>query len=71
MIEDAALFLRTEHGEVIEEKLRLFVGIHDLLKLSAEGKVLIIRMPSLLGRDIICRFRPLCDRNLGEAYLER
>jgi hypothetical protein len=71
VIEDAALFLRAEHGEVIEEKLRLFIGAHDLSTLSAEEKVLIMRMPSLLGRDIIYRFRLVCDRNLGEVYLER
>ncbi|MCJ7505491.1 hypothetical protein MUP05_03340, partial [Candidatus Bathyarchaeota archaeon] len=71
VIEDAALFIRAEHGEVIEEKLRLFIGAHDLSTLSAEEKVLIMRMPSLLGRDIIYRFRLVCDRNLGEVYLER
>lgn len=71
LIEDAALFFRAEDGEVIEEKLRLFVGAHDLSKLSPEEKTLIMRMPSLLGRDIISRFRLLCDRNRNEVYLER
>ena len=71
VIEDAALFFRAEDGEVIEEKLRLFVGVHDLSKLSPQEKLLIMRMPSLLGRDIIYRYRLVCDRNRNEVYLER
>ena|GEM_PF-3081974 len=65
------VIFRAEDGGIIQEKLRLFVGAHDLSKLSPEEKVLIMRMPSLLGRDIIYRFRPLCDRNHNEIYLER
>jgi hypothetical protein len=71
VIEDAALFLRAEDTEIIQEKLRLFVGVHDLSKLSPEEKLLIMRMPSLLGRDIIYRYRLVCDRNRNEIYLER
>jgi len=71
VIEDATLFFRAEDEEVIEEKLCLFVGAHDLSKLSPEEKVLIMRIPSLLGRDIIYRFRLVCDRNRNEIYLER
>jgi len=71
VIEDATLFFKAEDGEVIQEKLRLFVGVHDLLKLSPEEKLLIMRMPSLLGRDIIYRYRLICDRNHNEIYLER
>jgi len=71
VIEDATLFFKSEDGRVIEEKLGLSIGAHDLSKLSPEEKLLIIRMPSLLGRDIIYRFRLVCDRNHNEVYLER
>jgi len=71
VIEDAMLFFRAEDGEVFQEKLRLSVGVHDLLKLSPEEKLLIMRMPSLLGRDIIYRYRLVCDKNRNEVYLER
>ena len=71
VIEDAALFFSAENGEIIKEKLRLLVGTHDLPKLSSEEKSLIMRMPSLLGRDIIYRYRLLCDKNRNEIYLER
>ena len=71
VIEDAALFFRVENGEIIKEKLRLLIGAHDLSKLSSEEKSLIMRMPSLLGRDIIYRYRLVCDKNQNEIYLER
>ena len=71
VIEDATLFFKSEKGEIIKEKLRLLVGIHDLSKLSSEEKTLITRMPSLLGRDIIYRYRLVCDKNRNEVYLER
>ena len=71
VIEDVALFFRAENGEITKENLRLLVGTHDLSKLSSEEKSLIIRIPSLLGRDIIYRYRLICDKNRNEIYLER
>jgi hypothetical protein len=71
VIEDAALFLMAEEGEVIEEKLRLYVGTHEMHRLSPKEKSLTARMPSLLGRDIIYRFRLVCDKDRDEIYLER
>lgn len=71
VIEDAALSFTAEDGQVIQEKLHLFLGIHHLSMLSAEEKALIMRMPSLLGRDIIYRFRLVCDRNRNQVYLQR
>ena len=37
VVEDARLLLRTENRQICEEKLRLFVGKHDLTKLSLRG----------------------------------
>jgi len=71
VIEDASLFLVAGEGEVVEEKLRLYVGTHEMSRLSSEEKALVARMPSLLGRDIIYRFRLVCDNNRDEIYLER
>lgn len=71
VIEDARLFFKADNGQVIEEKLHLFVGVHDLSKLSTQEKVLIMRIPSLLGRDMIHRFRLVYDRNHGQVFLER
>lgn len=71
LIEDASLFLMAEEGEVVEEKLRLYVGTHEKRRLSQEEKALITRMPSLLGRDVIHRFKLVCDKDRNEIYLER
>jgi len=71
VVEDAALFLRTEDGGIIEEKLRLFSGIHNLSRLPDKERALIMRLPSLLGRDVIYRFKLVCDKNRDEVYLER
>ncbi len=71
VIEDASLFFRASDGRIIEEKLHLLVGTHDLSRLSNEERMLITRLPSLLGRDIIYRFRMVCDKSRDEVYLER
>ena len=71
VIEDAVLSFRTEDRQIRREKLRLFVGKHDLAKLSPIAREMVLRMPSLLGRDIIQRFRLVCDKRGDEVYLER
>jgi len=70
VIEDATLLFRTEDRKIHEEKLRLFVGKHDPTKLSPSEIEIIMRMPSLLGRDIIHRFKLVCDKSRDEIYLE-
>lgn len=71
VIENTVLLFRAESGEIVKETLNLLVGVHDLSKLSSEEKSLVIRMPSLLGRDIIYKYRFICDKDRNEVYLER
>ncbi len=71
VIEDATLLFRAENGEIVKETLNLLAGVHDLSRLSSEERSLILRMPSLLGRDIIYKCRFICDKNRNEVYLER
>jgi hypothetical protein len=71
VVEDASLFFRAEDGGVVEEKLQLLVGRHDLSGLSYMERALIMRLPSLLGRDVIYRFKLVCDRYRNEVFLER
>jgi len=71
MIEDAELLFRTEDRKIRVEKLHLFVGKHDLAKLSPNEREMIMLVPSLLGRDIIHRFRLVCDKGREEVYLEK
>ena len=70
VIEDATLLFRTEDRKIHEEKLRLFVGKHDPAKLSQSEIKIIMRMPSLLGRDIIHKFKLVCNKSKDEIYLE-
>ena len=71
VIEDAALMFRTADGSVVEERLKLLVGSHDLRKLDAESRRLMMVIPSLLGRDILGRFRLVYDERSDQVYLER
>ena len=71
VIDDAELLFRTEDRKLRVEKLRLFVGKHDLAELSESEREMIMFVPSLLGRDIIQRFRLVCDKDREEVYLER
>ena len=43
---------------------------HDLNRLPAEEVSRILRLPSVLGRDIINRFRLISDYGTGELKLE-
>jgi len=71
VIEDAALVFRTLEGAVVEEELNLLVGSHDLRSLDTESRRLIMVIPSLLGRDVLRRFRLVYDERSDEVYLER
>lgn len=56
-IDDATIIFKTEEGIPYEEKLTLLVGMHRLDRLTEKEKMLIMRLPSLLGRDIIGKFK--------------
>jgi len=71
VVDDAELLFRTEDRKIKMEKLRLFVGKHDLTKLSESEQEMIMHVPSLLGRDIISKFRLVCHKRRQEVYLEK
>jgi hypothetical protein len=71
VIEDAALILRAVDGSVVEEGLKLLVGSHEVGGLDAELRRLMMVIPSLLGRDILSRFRLVYDERSDDVYLER
>jgi hypothetical protein len=51
IIEDAKIIFKTE------EELNLLVGVHRMDKLTEQEKKIITKLPSLLGRDIIEKFK--------------
>jgi hypothetical protein len=71
IIEDAILIFRSADGPPIIEKLHLLVGTHDPGRLSQKEKEAILKLPSLLGRDIIYRFKLMVDKFRNQIYLER
>jgi len=71
IIEDAILIFRSADGPPIIEKLRLLVGTHDPSKLSLKEREAILKLPSLLGRDMIYRFKLMIDKLRNQIYLER
>lgn len=71
IIEDAILIFRSTDGSPITEKLRLLVGTHDPSKLSLKEREAILKLPSLLGRDVIYRFKLMINKLRNQIYLER
>jgi len=71
IIEDAILIFRSADGSPTIEKLRLLVGTHDSSKLSLKEREAILKLPSLLGRDVIYRFKLMTDKLRNQIYLER
>jgi hypothetical protein len=49
----------------------LLVVQHDLTQLPSEEVARILKLPSLLGRDFLNRFRFTCDYRTGIVELER
>jgi hypothetical protein len=71
VIEDATLFFRAEDGEVIEEKLCLFVGAHDLSKTFPGRKGTDHEDTFITRQRHHLQVQVVCDRNRNEIYLER
>ncbi len=64
-IDDAILILGSK-----QIHLSVFVVRHALENLNKEDKIKILRIPSLLGRDVINGFRLVFDRQDNKIFLE-
>jgi len=71
VIEDSRLLFQAEDGGVVEERLSMYVGVHNLEKFSGVERRLVLELPSLLGRDLIYRFRLVLDKARNRVCLER
>ena len=71
IIEGVELTLTPEEGMEVSETLNLYVVLHDLGTLSDEERELILRLPSILGRDVINRYCLHFNADRDEVYLER
>ncbi|MCS7138758.1 MAG: protease [Crenarchaeota archaeon] len=70
VIEDAKLMFRTDEGSLHGERLKMLVARHDLTGLDAESIRLVLTMPSLLGRDILRRYKLIYSERSNEVILE-
>jgi len=67
---DVEITLASDEGDVVL-KQDLWVTQHDLGQLPPEEVARILRLPSVLGRDLINRFHLTCDYQTGVVQLER
>lgn len=69
-IQDAEITLASDMGDFVLRQ-DLSVVQHDLIQLPPEEVSRILRLPSVLGRDLINRFVLTCDYPAGIVRLER
>jgi hypothetical protein len=67
---DVEITMASDGGDVVLRQ-DLWVVQHDLAQLPPEEVSRILRLPSVLGRDVINRFRFTCDYQPGIVQLER
>ena len=70
LVRDVEVTLASDEGDVVQRQ-DLWVVQHDMSQLPPEEVSRILRLPSVLGRDPINRFRLSCDYRAGIVRLER
>jgi hypothetical protein len=70
LITDGLLVFKAASGQMVKEKLVVHVARHDIAHLDSRGRELVLQLPSLLGRDVIERYRLIYDKRKSQVYLE-
>jgi len=70
VVRDVEFTLASDEGDVVQRQ-DLWIVQHDLNQLPPEEVSRILRLPSVLGRDLINRFHFSCDYQAGIVRLER
>lgn len=70
LVRDVDITLASDEGDVVLQQ-DIWVVQHDLGQLPPEEVSRILRLPSVLGRDLINRFHFTCDYQAGIVQLER
>lgn len=68
LLDDAVLIFKTDVDK-LEFKLPVLFLKHDLTSMKEEDRIKILRIPSLLGRDIINRFKLIYNRHKSKLEL--
>jgi hypothetical protein len=69
VLRDVEITLASDEGDFVLRQ-EVWVAQHDLERLSPEEAARILRLPSVMGRDLINRFRFTCDYQAGQVRLE-
>ena len=69
LVRDVELTLASDEGDLVQRQ-DLWVVQHDLIQLPPEEVSRILRLPSVLGRDLINRFSFSCDYQAGIVQLK-
>jgi hypothetical protein len=70
VLHDVEMTFASDEGDFVLRQ-ELWVAQHDLDRLPPEEVARILRLPSVLGMNIINRFRFTCDYQVGQVRLER
>lgn len=70
LIEDAKLIFKSASGEFTTLTSAIHAARHDLSRLGPEMRKSVMLLPSLLGRDIIERYKFVYDSPRNKVYLE-
>lgn len=70
LLGDVEITMASDEGDVASRQ-DLWLVQHDLGRLPPEEVSRILRLPSVLGRDLINRFNFMCDYQAGIVQLER
>jgi hypothetical protein len=70
LVRDVEITLASDEGDVALRQ-DLWVVQHDLEQLPPEEVARILRLPSVLGRNLINRFHFTCDYQAGTVQLKR
>jgi hypothetical protein len=70
LVREVEIALASDQGDVILRQ-DLWVVQHDLAQLPPEEVARILRLPSVLGRDLINRFHFTCDYHDGIVQLKQ
>jgi hypothetical protein len=71
LVEDGRLFFKATSGKFVAVRSAIHVARHDLRAVDPEARRNVMLLPSLLGRDIIERYRFIYDGAGNRVYLER
>ncbi|MFH1352924.1 MAG: retropepsin-like aspartic protease [bacterium] len=69
IFEDTTLVFKTE-ADKLEFKFPILFLKHDLTSMNEEDRIKILRIPSLLGRDILNRFKLIYNPSENKLELE-